>query len=100
MRNTHFQRKSPHDGAPEVQLDTSLKHRGQVFFHFMGAGFSLCESYSAKEARLLAAALLIAADSCESDLCGKVCSGVACTSPAGTGCPDCTVSLHDVGCQE
>lgn len=32
--------------------------------------------------------------------CGKVCSGVACRMPAGSACPDCTVSLHDFGGQD
>lgn len=30
------------------------------------------------------------------ELCGKVSNGVACSFPKGMGCPDCTVSLHDV----
>lgn len=31
------------------------------------------------------------------ELCGKKSDWVACRSPAGSKCPDCSVSLHDFG---
>jgi hypothetical protein len=68
MRITHFEREAPHGMAPDVRVQTdNAVHREMVFFHFMGAGFSMCEAYSAKEARKLAAALLNAADQSEQD---------------------------------
>ena len=64
---------------------------------------SLCHHMTPAQAREMADALVSAADFIDpvnDSLCGKVSSGVACTSPLGMGCPDCTVSLHDVGAPE